>query len=65
FTYQDIRYDRVYTYFDLGANQKVTYHVMLNASYTGRFFLPPTLSEAMYDASVHSIMPGKWVEVVK
>jgi hypothetical protein len=65
FTYQDIRDDRVYTYFDLKANKSVTYHVMLNASYTGRFFLPPTLCEAMYDASVHSIMPGKWVEVVK
>ncbi len=65
FTYQDIRDDRVYTYFDLRENQSVTYHVMLNASYTGRFFLPPTLCEAMYDASVHSILPGKWVEVVK
>lgn len=65
FTYQDIRDDRVYTYFNLNANQSVTYHLMLNASYTGRFFLPPTQCEAMYDASIHSITPGKWVEVVK
>ncbi|MBK8291244.1 MAG: hypothetical protein IPK96_10190 [Flammeovirgaceae bacterium] len=34
-TYQDIRDDRVYTYFDLNANQRKTFKVLLTASYAG------------------------------
>jgi uncharacterized protein YfaS (alpha-2-macroglobulin family) len=51
-TYQDIRDDRVYTYFDIGINQTYIYYVQLNASYLGRFFLPGTYCEAMYDNSI-------------
>lgn len=65
FTYQDIRDDRVYTYFDIKKNLRHTYYVFLNASYTGRYFMPSTYCEAMYDASISSRIPGKWVEVVK
>lgn len=64
-TYQDIRDDRVYTYFNLGANQVATYYVHLNASYLGRFFLPGTFCEAMYDNSITAGVNGKWVEVVQ
>ncbi|MDO9512494.1 MAG: MG2 domain-containing protein [Bacteroidales bacterium] len=64
-TYQDIRDDRVYTYFNINKNQKLMYYVLLNASYTGRFFMPSTQCEAMYDASINARVPGKWVEVVK
>ena len=63
-TYQDIRDDRVYTYFNIGSNQTVTYYVQLNASYLGRFFLPGTYCEAMYDNSITAGVNGKWVEVV-
>jgi uncharacterized protein YfaS (alpha-2-macroglobulin family) len=65
FTYQDIRDDRVYTYFDINKNQSLTYYVLLNASYTGRFFLPSTNCAAMYDASINARVPGKWVEVTE
>ncbi len=63
-TYQDIRDDRVYTYFDISANQTLTYYVQLNASYLGRFFLPGTFAEAMYDNSITAGVNGRWVEVV-
>ncbi len=65
FVYQDIRDDRVYTYYDLKKNQKYTYYVLLNASYIGKYFMPSTYSEAMYDASINSRVPGSWVEVFK
>jgi uncharacterized protein YfaS (alpha-2-macroglobulin family) len=63
-TYEDIRDDRVYTYFDLNKNQTVTYKVILNAAYLGRYYLPLTYVEAMYDNSVTARLPGRWVEVV-
>ncbi|MBL7701376.1 MAG: hypothetical protein JNM14_03955 [Ferruginibacter sp.] len=64
-TYQDIRDDRVYTYFNIGANQTYTYYVQLNAAYLGRFFLPGTYCEAMYDNSITAGVNGKWVEVTQ
>ena len=51
-TYQDVRDDRVYTYFDIGESETLTYYVQLNASYLGRFFLPGTYAAAMYDNSI-------------
>ncbi|MBL0182619.1 MAG: hypothetical protein IPP96_10090 [Chitinophagaceae bacterium] len=63
-SYQDVRDDRVYTYFNIKANETVTYYVQLNASYLGRFFLPGTFCEAMYDNSINAGVNGKWVEVV-
>ncbi len=63
-TYQDVRDDRVYTYFDIAENQTLTYYVQLNASYLGRYFLPGTFAEAMYDNSITAGVNGKWVEVV-
>ena len=62
--YQDIRDDRVYSYFNVGKNRKRTFRVLLNASYQGRFYLPSVQCEAMYDATIQSLIPGQWVEVV-
>lgn len=64
-TYQDIRDDRVYTYFDLGANQQKTFTVQLTASYAGVFYLPAVSCEAMYDRSIYSTKKGKEVSVIK
>ncbi len=63
-SYQDIRDDRVYTYFNIGSGETVTYYVQLNASYLGRYFLPGTFCEAMYDNTISAGVNGKWVEVV-
>ncbi len=62
-TYQDIRDDRVYTYFDLKVGERKTFKIILNASYIGRFYLPTVYCEAMYDNSVSSRKAGQWVDV--
>ncbi|MES2566620.1 MAG: MG2 domain-containing protein [Bacteroidota bacterium] len=64
-TYQDIRDDRVYSYFDLGAGSVKTFKVLLNASYNGMYYLPGVNCEAMYDNSVSAHVSGKWVIVKK
>ena len=65
YDYQDVRDDRVLTYFDLWRGGSVTYKVMLNASYAGRFYLPGTLCEAMYDNTINARSQGKWITVVR
>jgi len=64
FEYQDIRDDRVYTYFGIPANQSLKYIVLLNASYQGTFYLPTVSCEAMYDNTISARVPGRWVQVV-
>jgi uncharacterized protein YfaS (alpha-2-macroglobulin family) len=63
--YQDIRDDRVYTYFDVSPYKVKTFRIVLNAAYVGRYYLPTVYCEAMYDNTINSRKPGKWVEVVK
>jgi len=63
--YQDIRDDRVYSYYDLQENNTKTFTIQLNATYLGRFYLPTIYSEAMYDNTINARIPGQWVEVVK
>lgn len=64
-TYQDIRDDRVYTYFDIGPGQRKTFKVLLTASYAGSYYLPSVTCEAMYDHSIYARKKGQVVEVVK
>jgi uncharacterized protein YfaS (alpha-2-macroglobulin family) len=63
FDYQDIRDDRVYTYFDLKPNERKVFRLALNATYSGTFYLPAVNVEAMYDNTVNARIPGKWVVV--
>ena len=63
--YQDIRDDRVYTYFDLKSNSSQIYRIQLNAAYQGRYYLPTTYCEAMYDNEINARQPGMWVSVVE
>ena len=65
--FQDIRDDRVLTYFDLPATKNdltYVYKIQLNAAYAGRYFLPATNVEGMYDNRLRATAPGKWVEVI-
>jgi alpha-2-macroglobulin len=62
---QDIRDNRVYTYFNMNENETLTYYIQLNAAYLGKYFLPGTYCSAMYDNSINAGVNGKWVEVVK
>lgn len=61
--YQDIRDDRVHTYFRLARNRSYIYRIKANASYAGRFFMPAIHCGAMYDHDITAVIPGKWIEV--
>jgi len=65
FKYRDIRDDRVMTYFDLDRFNEKTFEVILNAAYVGKYYLPGTNCEAMYDNRIYSRKAGKQVEVVR
>ncbi|MCL2131172.1 MAG: MG2 domain-containing protein [Lentimicrobiaceae bacterium] len=61
--YQDIRDDRVYTYFDLRRNETKRFKVKLTATYRGRFYLPAQTCEAMYTDIINASTVGRWCEV--
>jgi alpha-2-macroglobulin len=65
FNYQDIRDDRVYTYFYLAPSESKTFRVLLTAAYAGKYYLPAVSCEAMYDRSIYARKKGQEVEVVK
>ncbi|MDE6348661.1 MAG: alpha-2-macroglobulin, partial [Bacteroides sp.] len=54
YTYQDVRDDRVLTYFDLRRGESKRFTVRLQAAYAGSFVLPAIQCEAMYDSSVQA-----------
>lgn len=63
FTYQDIRDDRVYTYFDIHKGRTKTYEILLNATFAGRFYKPAVYCAPMYDESIQALDLGGWIEV--
>ena len=63
--YQDVRDDRVYSYFNLNPGQTKTFNIQVNASYLGTFYLPGISAEAMYNNTVRAQSKGKWVKVMK
>lgn len=66
YNYQDIRDDRVYTYFNLGSGSSyLKIKTRLQAAYIGRYYLPAATSEAMYNPGDQSKTTGRWVEIVK
>jgi len=65
YNYQDFRDDRVYTFFDLPGEKEKIFIFNLTATYAGRFYLPGTYCEAMYDNSIAAKDKGMWVEIVR
>jgi len=65
YTYQDIRDDRVLTYFDLQRGKSIVVKVRLQASYCGSFLLPAILCEPMYHANAQARTAAGRVMVVK
>ena len=63
--YQDVRDDRVYSYYDAPIGTAKIFTTKLNATYLGKFYLPAINSEAMYDNSITASVPGFWVNVVR
>ena len=54
YTYQDIRDDRVLTYFNLRRGETKKFTIRLQATYAGNFILPSVQCEAMYDVNVQA-----------
>ncbi|NOZ48140.1 MAG: hypothetical protein GXO79_15385 [Chlorobi bacterium] len=63
--YEDIRDDRVYTYFYLQKGQTINFTTLLNASFAGKFYLPAIYAEAMYDGTINARKHGLWVRVIE
>ncbi len=63
--YQDIRDDRVYSYFDLLPGDSVKIKIKLTAAYSGKFYLPGINCQAMYDEKIFARQSGREVIVEK
>jgi uncharacterized protein YfaS (alpha-2-macroglobulin family) len=64
YNYQDIRDDRILTYFALAKGQTKTFTYRVTGAYAGRFRLPSVRVEAMYDASIQALIPGQWLDIL-
>ncbi|MEM9931878.1 MAG: hypothetical protein AAF840_18965, partial [Bacteroidota bacterium] len=65
FAYQDVRDDRVYTFFNLRKGESKTFSLRMTATYPGRYYLPSQVSEAMYANNVKAAVKGSWVTVTR
>lgn len=62
-TYQDIRDDRVMWFFNLKGSETLDFVVKLTCVHAGDFWLPGTLTEAMYNSDYSARTSGKKVHV--
>jgi uncharacterized protein YfaS (alpha-2-macroglobulin family) len=58
YQYQDIRDDRVMTYFELGRGARKIFSFRVNRAYGGNHFRPAVHVYAMYDESIGALVPG-------
>ncbi len=63
YDYQDIRDDRVYTYFNLKKGQSKVFRTEVNATYAGKYWAPAVKCEAMYSPSIRAKTRGFWATV--
>jgi uncharacterized protein YfaS (alpha-2-macroglobulin family) len=62
--YQDIRDDRVHSFFSLKPRQTKTFVLLLQAAYPGNYVLPSVVAESMYNANIGARRPGGRVRVI-
>ncbi|MBK7789897.1 MAG: hypothetical protein IPJ54_15245 [Saprospiraceae bacterium] len=65
YEYQDIRDDKVITFFDLYKGSSTNIEIPLIATYSGIFYQAPVTIEAMYNNEVYARIPSARVKVVK
>jgi alpha-2-macroglobulin len=63
--YMDLRDDCANYYFSINAGKTKVFKLALNASYLGKYYLPGTQVEAMYDNNYLSRTKGQWIEIVR
>ena len=61
YDYQDVRDDRVLTYFSMGVKDTKVFKIYVTKAYEGSFFLPAVSVSAMYDQRYQALVPGKWL----
>lgn len=64
-SYQDVRDDRVLSYFDLKAGEKKTITVPVNAAFLGEYYFPAVSAEVMYEPNKRGRTAGLPVQIVK
>ena len=63
-SYRDVRDDRVFSYVDLlRAGKYIELEIDLCATYSGEFYLPAVVCEAMYDNTIHANSDSRFVVV--
>lgn len=63
--YQDVRDDRIFTYFKLKKGEVKSFEYRFNASYQGRYYQPSILVQDMYEEDRQARNLGYWVEVLR
>ena len=61
--YIDIRDDRIHYYFSLDPSQRCILKIPVVVSYQGKFYLPSSTCEDMYDDDFYASIPGQWIEI--
>ena len=62
YDYQDIRDDRVLTYFSIGEKDPKVFKTYVTKAYEGSFFMPAATVSAMYDEQRYqALVPGRWL----
>ncbi len=61
-TYEDIRDDRCFAYFDLRSGASKTFYYTFTSTYKGRFLNPGIHCEAMYDPSIYALRKGEYLD---
>jgi len=65
FSYQDIRDDRIHTYFDLAPGKSKVFYTRMTATYQGDYYLPNQVCKAMYDEAIQATVSGQMIAVIK
>lgn len=65
YEFQDIRDDRIYTYFNLGIDESKVLEFRINATYQGRYYQPAVEIYDMYDERRTARNAGHWVEIAR
>jgi uncharacterized protein YfaS (alpha-2-macroglobulin family) len=61
--YQDVRDDRVLSFFGLAEAGSIQIPLKFTAAYQGRFYLPAAVAEAMYESTLNANSGGRWIAV--
>lgn len=61
YSYQDIRDDKVCTYFNLDSYESAAFEFNMTVAYGGMYYIPAVHAEAMYDNEISAVAPGVYV----